>query len=274
MPIINDFPGPGRQGFRPIALALAAGIACTSPVAAQDSGKHLTLNGIMSGTVAPNGLGFVSLSATDNGWASGDTEGAMALGFGLGDADEGIGMQFTVNLVSLGAPGNGVGDSGYLSLKFSKRLGERPVYLGLQIDHLAPWGDASMRVVDVLIPPGPNDPGLYLVENVDPSVKLAATWFTQMDIRGDSYPLMFTLGAGNRVRNFERDPGMFAGVGMGLSQNLAASIAWNGDYADLGLGYRIGGNLFLNATLNDAFDMEDQQRVTLTVSHTFNAFGG
>lgn len=255
----NESPGQSRRSRRCLGLTTALVLCLASAASAAEDRKHLTLNGIMSATVASNGLAFVGLSGTTKAVSSGRTDGSLAFGVGFGNAEDRLGVQLTANITSLTADsgGFGFGDSGYLALKFSKRLGERPVYLGLEFDRLLPWGAAK----------GPT--AAY-----DPGVRLALTWFSGVDAGGETYPLVMTIGAGNHVRNNQTDTGVFAGVGVGLSRSASASLAWSGDYLDLGLGVKVADNLFLNATLNDAFAMEDERRLTLSVTYTFNMFGG
>ena len=72
-----------------------------------------------TGTVAPAGLGFVQLSGTNDSPA-GRTDGSLALGMGFGSAEDGLGVQVTAQVTSLT---DSFGDSGYLGLKLSRRLG-------------------------------------------------------------------------------------------------------------------------------------------------------
>jgi hypothetical protein len=77
------------------------------------------------------------------------------------------------------------------------------------------------------------------------------------------------------VRNFNTEPGVFAGVGVGLSQNLGASMSWTGDYVDLGLGFKVSDQISMTATLADVFDQKDRRRASFSVNYTFrNLFGG
>jgi hypothetical protein len=227
----------------PLATALAAHGA-----SAQDGRKHLMLAGIASGTVAPHGLAFLSLSGTNRSPA-GETDGSMAIGFGLGSAEDNIGVQVTAQITSLT---DEFGDSGYLQFKVSRRLADG-LYLGLQADHAIAWGDSEL---------------------VDPSAKLALTYFTDIQAGGDSFPLIMTVGAGTNVRDLGDDPGLFAGVGVGLTESLGASVAFSGDYFDVGLGLKVSDQLSVTAAVNDVFDQRDRQRVTVSVTYAMqNLFG-
>jgi hypothetical protein len=250
-----------HRHLRKIA-GLAASLCAGLPAAAQDvQPKHLTLLGIPSATVAPGGLGFASLSySTDRlggGGGAGGPDGSAALGFGLGSAEERLGLQVTAHVTSLS---DDFGDSGYLELKAARQIatGAAPTYASLTLGHLGTWGDARVR---------------------DVSATVAVTTFTNVRLGAgrESFPLMLTLGAGSHIRNNSTDPGVFFGAGVGLTRNLAASVAWSGEYVNLGASYRFEGseNLGLTATLYDAFDQKNSRRAGISITYVFNdIFGG
>lgn len=232
-----------------LSLAVAIGVLVSLPAAAQER-KHLTQIGIPVATVAPGGTGFVQLSGTNRSPA-GRVDGSMALGFGFGSAERNLGVQVTAQITSLT---DAFADSGYLQLKLSRRMGGAPLYLAVQGEHLASWGDSRL---------------------IPASARVMATWFGQIPAGGDNYPVMLTLGAGNRVREFSREPGVFAGFGLGLTPTTAVSAAYSGDYFDLGLGFRINDRLSLNAAVNDVFDQEDRRRLSISVTYAIpKLFGG
>jgi len=243
-----------------IGLGLVAVLACATAASAQDGApKHLTLLGIPSATVAPNGLAFASLSGTTRraGSTDGELDGSLALGFGLGSAEDGIGLQFTVQTTSLT---NSFGDSGYLSFKASRRIAgvTMPTYLGLSVDQIGNWGDAS---------------------DVDIRGSLMVTSFTKLQFgaTGDSFPVIMTLGVGSDLRDNASKTAVFGGVGIGLTESIGASLAWNGENVDFGTSFRVKGlsNFGVTAVVNDAFDQDDSRRVTFTVNWFLrDAFGG
>ncbi|TYB84418.1 hypothetical protein [Oceaniovalibus sp. ACAM 378] len=242
-----------KHASRTCATALTMTVLAAVPGWAQDDpaprGEHVTLLGIPSGTVAPGGLAFVSLAGTTNRVDAPDTQdGSLAFGLGFGSAEDGIGVQFTTQITSLT---DDFGDSGYLALKFSRRVvaSDNPVYLGLSLDYLTPWGDVDGR---------------------DPEAALSLTKFTRLQFsETTSLPVMFTLGAGTGVRNNDTDPGIFFGAGIGLNENLGVSAAWSGEYADIGASFRFDGvdNLGISATVHDVFDQKDNRRLTVAVNY-------
>ena len=224
-----------------------------SPVSAQSADeqiapaqKYVTLLGIHSATVAPGGLVFASV-ATDIDLAgdSSEEDTALTLGFGLGDANDGVGFQIT-------ATGNSSSDNfgsfGYFGIKASHRLndGPSPTYLGFAVDRIGGMGAAS---------------------GIDPAATLVLTRFTQLSFAetGQTFPVMMTIGAGSHVRNLSRDPGVFLGAGIGLTRNLGVSAAWNGDYYDIGTAFQVGNqrNLGFTVAILDAFNLEDRQQLSL-----------
>jgi len=235
------------------ALAVLVSLVPLSGAAQAQTGeaasKNLTLLGIPSGTVAPRGLAFGSLSLTDNRVGPGPREdGSLAFGLGFGSAETGVGVQLTAFITSLT---DDFGDSGYFEIKASRRImdGQSPTYVALTLGG-AGFGDASGR---------------------DTSATLALTSFRQIRFSdsGPVYPVMFTLGAGTNERNLERDPAIFGGVGIGVSKNLGLSVAWSGEYVNLGAALRFDDfeNFGMTATLHDAFDQEDSRRFDVSFTY-------
>ncbi|MGB3245134.1 MAG: hypothetical protein WBB25_11405 [Sulfitobacter sp.] len=225
-------------------------------VAAQEASKHLALIGIQSGTVAPSGIGFAGFALTNKRAPKvSDGDGSAFVGFGFGDATRTVGVQATAHITSVK---DSFGDSGYLSLKFSRRLldGPSPVYASLRFGQLANWGDADGR---------------------DETAAVAISRFSHLTLgNGERLPVMMTLGAGTHLRNFETDPGVFAGFGVGLTQTTAASLAWTGDSLSVGTSFRFKGaeDIIFGLSVDDATDRNDNRRVILSVGYRFNLFGG
>ncbi|WP_372893783.1 hypothetical protein [Rhodosalinus sp.] len=242
------------------AVALTAGLAVALPGSArgqvsEDDGrdKLLTLVGIPSATVAPHGSAYLSLSGADRRSATNDDpDGAMSLGIGLGNAEESLGVQLSATVTSMT---ESFGDSGYFAVKASRRLHASPralTYLGLSVDRIAEWGDVDEDV----------------------RADLTLSTFTRV---GDDNPLMVSLGVGTNRRDDETEAGLFGGVGIGLTPNFGASLAWTGETVTLGSSFRVEGldNVYFSVALEDAFDQEDRQRVSFTASFVkFDLFGG
>ena len=226
-------------------------------VQAQDRpALYATLIGVPLATGAPDGMGFASLSGTTrrNPGSTG-ADGSAAFGLGFGNAESGVGLQVSAHITSLTA---NLGDSGYLALKLSRRIGAAPTptYVGLTLDHLVPWGDATVR---------------------DPAASIAVTSFSRLTAaNGQVYPLILSLGAGTNLTKDQTKPGIFAGLGVGLTPSFGASLALNGDSVELGAAWRPPGlrNVALAVALSDALDQLDHRRVTLSVSYALPGLMG
>ncbi|MCB1363026.1 MAG: hypothetical protein KDK02_02835 [Rhodobacteraceae bacterium] len=213
------------------------------------SPKNLTLLSVSSATVAPHGMWFASLGLTSKRGAVNDWDGSLALGFGLGSAEDAIGLQLTANVTSLTG---GFGDSGYFQINASRRIvaGRAPLYLGAEANGLGTWGQADVLPV---------------------GAKVMLTWFPVLETApGNSYPLMFTAGYGSHLKNGLRDPAAFFGAGIGITRNFGASVSWTGETVDLGASFTIDGIDGFNITteVNDATDRLGSRRFTIS----FNFF--
>jgi hypothetical protein len=246
-----------------IARLLPVAMLTATPALAQENDIYLTLTGIPSATVAPGGLVFVSGAWTSdrvNGAGGGGlfdrTDGSLSFGAGVGSAETGIGLQLTANIASLS---DDFGDSGYFSIKASRRLsaeGQLPVYVALAAERLGNWGDA---------------------EGNEETLDLIVTAFPTVDLGNGPRPLMLTLGAGTHARDFNTESGVYFGVGMGLTEHFAISAAWNGDDVTLGSGFRFDAlpGMHFSASIDDAFDQNDSRRVSLQATWTTDKlFGG
>lgn len=243
-------------------LAAMAAVALAVPTArAQDDGsgglpplsdstRNLTLLSAPSATVAPHGMGFASLGLTSKrGGTANNWDGSLALGIGLGDATESIGVQLTANITSL--RGN-FGDSGYFGIRLSRQLtdGAAPLFLGAEVNGLATWGQAN---------------------NVPESGNVMLTWFPVLETGGGrSYPLMFTAGYGSHRKNGFTDPAPFFGAGIGITRNFGASMSWTGETLDIGASFTIDGvdNFNVTTEVNDVTDRLGSRRFTIN----FNFF--
>jgi len=220
--------------------------------------KNLTLIGIPSATVAPNGVSFASVYSsfeTDGG----ENQNALSIGHGFGDANQQLGFQISATAANGGGaagsddPGGGVltGEFGYFGLKVSRRLasGAAPTYVGLSADRLGGWGEA---------------------EGFDPVYSVAVTRFSHLQLGSaeDSFPVMFSLGGSTGARNLGRDSGGFFGFGIGLTETIGASAAWNGDDVTLGTAFRprTFDNVSITVALEDAFDENSSQRLSFSIN--------
>ncbi|MCK0094128.1 hypothetical protein MWU60_00980 [Yoonia sp. F2084L] len=248
-----------RLFSRPFLASLAAAGLISGPVLGQGAessaspdSKFVTLLGIHSATVAPSGILFGGVSQSFNLEGDDSEEDvAASLGFGLGDANNGFGLQFT-------ATANSETDTfdsfSYFGLKTATRLqsAAAPTYIGFAIDRIAGSGAA---------------------EDVDEAASVMLTRFSSMQAGNSSYPTIATVGAGTHVSDLATEPGVFFGAGIGLSRNLGMSAAWNGEWIELGTGFKIGAieNLTVTLAVADALNETDRQQISLGLSWFIDA---
>ena len=62
------------------------------------------------------------------------------------------------------------------------------------------------------------------------------------------------------------------GIIVDVSENLAASAAWNGENFEIGAGFRIANfdNLAFTVSVSDAFDQDDTQQLSLGFTWLFD----
>lgn len=247
---------PPHPSGRPASAVLAALFvvgagAATAQQRDAGSAKLVAITGVQSATVAPGGLAFASLAGTTQrqGTDEDDIDGSLALGVGLGSAEDAVGVQITYFATSLT---DDFANSGSLAVKASRRVaaGASTTYVGLGIDDIAAYGDA---------------------DDLDPRVTLSVTNFSRLTLgpAGDTYPLMLTLGAGSKLRNDRDDAALYAGAGIGLTPNIGISAAYTGEVVDIGSIFRIPGldDFAFTAAVNDVFDDEDSRRMTFSVNY-------
>jgi hypothetical protein len=245
-----------------LALTFVAPVCLVAgPSWGQDTGnraappqKYVTLLGIHSATVAPDSMLFGSVSANANLYGtSAEENGTLTLGFGAGNANDGLGLQFTAS----GTPATRNFDSfGYFGIKAAHRLqnSTAPTFVGLAIDRFGGWGEAF---------------------DTDPSATLVLTRFTNLTMpsSGENYPIMMSIGAGSDVKDQFTQPGVFLGAGVGLTDNIGVSAAWNGSYTDIGTAFKFGSNdnLRFAVAVLDAFNEADRQQISFGVGWSYTA---
>lgn len=242
------------SGIRIVSFSLLAAVAIAlgppSEAAAQTASappKNLTLAGVSSGTVAPKGLGFGSLSyssETDDG--AGPEALTVGLGAGFGDAESGLGIQISAYATTEAGESDGVGA---FALKAAHRLGftRVPAYVSVTAGNLGRWGD----------------------DFDDPTGTVALTTFHSFTTAaGEVFPVAFSVGAGSAIEESGNAPGAFIGAGIGLTEQFGASAAWVGDSATFGLDFRPSASVpySITAAVSDAFNDLDRRRVTVSVS--------
>ena len=235
------------------SLAVLLGLLLSAPAAAQEQ-RLATLQGIASATVAPGGLGFVSLGWTDKGEFDrfgrlASPSSSLAAGLGFGSAVRNVGFQATAITTRLH---DEPFESGFFDLKASRMVadGSWRTFVGAGITRLGGWGNADL---------------------LDPEGFVAVTSAGYLSLGTEYYPVLATVGYGTAVKDYIED-GAYGGVGIGLTPSFGLSLAYDGDELDLGTAFRIDAleNVAISATVNDVLDNDKGTRVAVSLTFFAN----
>ena len=212
--------------------------------------------GIPSAFGANWGDFFIGASGATAGKArSGEVDGSISTGFGIGDADKLIGMSFTYNLGSI----KDFGSNGTFDLE-----GHRNIY--------------HDGITSVAIAAGWSAFGQYGNEvGVTPS----SVWGTvtsysllQPDNPVNQLPLLLSLGVGGGYyRQNPASTGVFGGIGLQVAPQLGVGLQWSGVGLNLGLSFVPVPTIPLTIVATGA-DLTDNSpggtRFILSVNYGFN----
>lgn len=214
--------------------------------------RTASIPGIPSAINASHGtvFGSVSYSNPRGGVKGAGGDGAASIGVAVGDAADGISLQFTLVNASI----KGFGDDGYATIQLSKQLTgfTNPTYVGLTASNLAGWGSAKT-----------NDESLSLQ-------------FTQT-VQAGSMPLLYTVGYGSEVRTDKAQgdrEGAFAGFGLGVADGWSVGASTNFDKVNIGASYDVPSveGLSVSFSATDIAGKRGEPVFTLSVGYSFNAF--
>jgi hypothetical protein len=212
------------------------------------------------GAQAGDVFGTVAFTTRDpNTGISGDEDGSIGLGFGLGDPSNGFATEVVIGITSVSTAFWGDGrfaDEGNLNLKIHRYVdglpGARYASIALGVDNLAGWGTTR---------------------DYPPNVYFAYSQINDWDIGGRTLPFDVTFGYGSAISGLGREPGGFASVGAGITPELSAGLAWIDDEFNFGVVYfpKIWGYASLAATYADTFDeTKGGGRMILSLSALFS----
>jgi len=185
----------------------------------------------------------------------GDWDGVVVLCFGLGDAIRSVWVTPVIDITSV-TPSK-FGTSGKIGVQLSRQVPLSSGWRGsvaLDLANLITWGDSNVLDVEYGI-------AFSAVRPAGPQAAL---------------PLMLSLGYGTGVADRGTTDGLFAGVGLGLSDSYGASLAWYGDEAIAGLSIwpTDEKNVQLSVGIGDITNRVGGRRLllSLSVSRLFNNF--
>lgn len=209
--------------------------------------------GVPSAVAPKAGSGFIGLTyATPRGGVSGEGgDGDFVAGYSVGNAIKNVSLTFGLAVTGL----EPFGDAGSLSLSASRlaHVGSNSAtFIGGTVSNLAAWGVNDDR---------PEQFSVY------------ASHIVAIDKGSFELPLQFVVGYGTdntRQSNGTIDDGVFAGVGVGVTQNMSASMSFTEEQVNVGASYSIpNSSVSTSLSVLDVTDNTDRQQVALSVAYGF-----
>lgn len=213
-----------------------------------------TVAGAPSAVAPKSGSGFLGLTyATPRGGVSGaGGDGDLVAGYSVGSPLENLSLTFGLALTGL----EPLGDAGSLSLSASRLAhvgGNSATFVGATVSNLAAWG-----------------------VNADRSEQFTvyASHILAVDKGDVEIPLQFVIGYGtDNTRQSDGltiEDGAFAGVGVGITPNMSASMSFTETQLNLGASFNIpDSTISTSLSLLDVTDNTNRQQVTLSVAYGF-----
>ena len=202
------------------------------------------------------GTGFVALTLVDprGGIDGEDPDGDLALGYTVGSARDTVALTFGVGVTSL----EDFGEDGAFFLNASREIATSVVsstYIGLQAANLLAWGDA---------------------DDADETISAQFSHLQNFQGGNGAIPVQFTLGYGTDNTTEDDgsgdvDDGFFAGVGVGVTENLSGSVSFNETQINLGVGFSFSSlpQVGFAAGVFDVSDNTDRQQFSITAAFSF-----
>ena len=241
----------GSSGFAQSDAVLAPQPSLLSP---STQLAFPTVAGAPSAVAPRSGSGFVGLTyATPRGGVSGaGGDGDLVAGYSIGSPLENLSLTFGLALTGL----EPLGDAGSLSLSASRLAhvgGNSATFVGATVSNLAAWGVNSNRSEQFTV---------------------YASHILAIEKGSVEVPLQFVVGYGtDNTRDTDGvriEDGAFAGVGVGITQNMSASMSFTETQLNLGASFNIpDSTISTSLSLLDVTDNTDRQQVTLSVAYGF-----
>ena len=139
-----------------------------------------------------------------------DVDGSAGVVFGLGDATKTVGLETTLNIISLtdNAPGSGVGEDGNFGVKLHKTL-KPDLAVSVGAENVLPWGAA---------------------DDIDSSYYVAVTKFLVLGGDNPSSALALNVGVGEGRFDYDGndDVGAFGSIAWIPSEKYSLIADWTG----------------------------------------------
>lgn len=213
--------------------------------------------GAASAIPAPGGTGFVALTYVNprDGISGRGGDGDLSFGYTIGSPVSNLSVTVAANILGL----DPFGDSGDFYIGASRMLragGNSATFIGAASSGWGAWGDAENK---------PLSNSVYVSHLV--AFPTAG---------GAEIPVQFTLGYGDNSTLSDTvrgrvDGGVFYGVGVGLTQNLSASLSGTETQVNMGFGLSLPSvpGLGISAGVLDVTDNTNRQQFSLTASFAF-----
>lgn len=228
--------------------------AATSPV---PSLAFPAIYGAASAVPAPGGTAFIGLTYVSprDGISGRGGDGDLSFGYTFGSPVDNLSVTLAANILGL----DPFADSGDFYIGLSRVLrasGNSATFIGASSTGWGGWGDADDKAASSSV---------YVSHLV--AFPTAG---------GGEVPVQFTLGYGDSTTlsdtgNGQVDGGVFYGIGVGLTQNLSASLSGTETQVNLGLGLSVPSvpGLGISAGVLDVTDNTNRQQFSLTAAFAF-----
>jgi hypothetical protein len=207
---------------------------------------YTSIQGVPSGGISPRGyvsLG-VAITSKETDGGIGGLDGSMSTTVGLGELFGGIGTEITSNITSVDP--NDFGDSGSFGVKFGAAIdtADQPINVGLSFDNFGRWGDSKTAKLLTTL-----------------AISSRATRYME---GGGAFSYAWTVG-GKLLNDNGGEESAFAGISIGLTENLSLSTAHDTgtDDTKLGVGIKLFDSLSISVTAVDPFNTGEGQGISV-----------
>lgn len=208
--------------------------------------------GVPSAVAPKGGSGFAGLTYVNprGGIAGNGGDASLSAGYTVGNPVENVSVTFGLS-ISGTIP---FGDAGSFSVSASRLLragGSSATFVGASASNLANWGAGSD----------------------DPEYSAYVSHLVGVQTGSVEIPMQLVLGCGtSNTRNSAGglDDGAFAGLGVGVTENLSASVSFTRTQLNAGVTATIPDtSMSMSLGVLDATDRNDRQQVSLSIGFGF-----
>jgi len=172
---------------------------------------------------AQYGQAFVGISGTTRDPSSARVDGAVALGLGLGDANDYVGATLSLTIDSINPADNGMGADGSANFTLTRNLTELSA-VSVGVIHLAPWGTSAQE----------KTPSYYAA--------VSKMFVLAPDNAANPLPLTVSLGVGNGTfsklhdQRIQKDSmGYFGAVALAFHPRASVILDYTGSILTTGI---------------------------------------